>query len=179
MNLEPLIDTTSDVVGFHIAPTAWTRPNRVGRSADRIVGRAVREIEQDQALRTPEPQEGMALSGRQQILMDWEGVVEEVRDDDFTARLLDRRDASKVDTHSVEIPFTEVQLDDISLVRPGAIFYLTIYRSTSRAGQTRRTTTLYFRRLPSWTQSMLASAEDRAQRWKKSFGVGKNIVTAK
>jgi hypothetical protein len=176
MNLEPSIDTATDAAGFHTAPTAWTRPSRGRKSTARIVGRAVREIEQEQAPRTLKPQAGVAYSERLEVLMDWEGVVEEVGDDDFTARLMDRRSSSKVDTDTVDIPFAEVQLDDLSLVEPGAIFYLTIYRSTSR-GQTRRTTSLYFRRLPSWTHSMLASAEDRAQRWKKSFGVGKDSVT--
>jgi hypothetical protein len=176
MSFELALDTTAPR-HHQLAPTGWTRPRRSRNSDARIVGRAARVIEES-APPVLEPQQGIKYSERHEILMDWEGVVEEVGEDDFTARLMDRRGSSKVDTDSVEIPLTEVQLDDIALIQPGAIFYLTIYRSTSRAGQTRRTTSLYFRRLPSWTQSMLASAEERAQRWKKSFGVGKSIVTA-
>ena len=175
MIAESLIDTAAEL-SSHGAPTAWTRQTRSQQLSARLVGRAARRAEEE-APRVLEPQQGVKYSERLQVLMDWEGVVEEVHEDDFTARLLNRRGHSKVDTEEAEIPFTEVQLDDLSLVQPGAIFYLTVFRSTTFAGQSRRTTSLYFRRLPSWTRSMLVSAEERAQRWKKHFGVGKNVVT--
>ena len=112
-----------------------------------------------------------------QILKDWEGVVDEVNEDGFVARLMDRQSRGGIDTHVAEIPFSEVTQDDRPLVQHGAIFYLTIYRSIAAHGQHERTTRLYFRRLPAWTPTLLRSARQRADRWKKLFHVGQNLPT--
>jgi hypothetical protein len=112
-----------------------------------------------------------------QVLKDWEGVVDEVNADGFVARLMDRQNRAGIDTHVAEIPFSEVIHDDLALVQPGAIFYLTIYRSIAAHGQHERTTRLYFRRLPAWTPTLLKSARERADRWKTLFHVGKNLST--
>ena len=108
------------------------------------------------------------------VLQDWEGVVEEVREDDFVARLMDKTAGQKFDSEAAEIPKSEVDRDDIELLKPGAIFYLTVFRRVARNGRQERITRLIFRRLPAWTQTMLKSVGDRANSWKSFFGVGKS-----
>lgn len=143
---------------------------------DRLAGRVTRAFERQNPQLVLEPQKGAERGGeRLEVLKDWEGVVDEVSSDHFVARLLDRRGASKVDTDAAEIPYSEVNKDDLPLVKVGAIFYLTVYRVLTQPHG--RTTRLYFRRLPAWTPSVLASARTRAQRWKKRFSVAKSNAT--
>jgi hypothetical protein len=108
------------------------------------------------------------------VLQDWEGVVEDVRNDDFFARLRDRTSGSNFDAEAAEIPISEVDADDLPLLKPGAIFYLTIYRRILESGRHERATRMFFRRLPAWTPSMLQSVKERADRWKNFFSVAKS-----
>jgi hypothetical protein len=108
------------------------------------------------------------------VLQDWEGVVEEVRENDFFARLRDRTSGSNFDAEAAEIPIGEVDADDLPLLKPGAIFYLTIYRRILDSGRHERATRMFFRRLPAWTPSMLQSVKDRADRWESFFSVAKS-----
>jgi hypothetical protein len=152
--------------------------SRISPLPSRLAGQATRAFKENEQ---PEPpaQEGIHFSRTFQVLIDWEGVVEEVNADGFAARLLNRRNSSKVDTEAADIPFSEVNADDLPLVRPGAIFYLTVYRVIASSGQQQRTTRLFFRRLPAWTPSLLASARKRADGWKKRFGVAENNASGK
>src|SRR5882724_1839186 len=101
MSFEPAGCGTADV-SRPDSSTLWRRVRRPALS-DRLVGRAVRRLEEG-ALTVLEPQGGINYAERFNVLVDWEGVVEEVKDDEFTARLLNRRSASKVDTEFAEIP---------------------------------------------------------------------------
>jgi len=177
MNAQAATDTLVDQPDHPSRLATWTKPRLRTPAEARIAGRVARQVE-NREFQSLKPQEGARFSEKLHILMDWEGVVDEVRNQEFTARLLDRRSSSKVDTEYAEIPLTEVQADDRQLVQPGAIFYLTVYRVTSAVGQSERSTRLYFRRLPAWTRTMLASADKRAERWKRSFGVGKNVTAS-
>jgi hypothetical protein len=142
-----------------------------------LAGRAMRQFEEENThTRAVEDQGADRLGEKLQVLKDWEGVVDEVGPDYFMARLLDRRGASKVDTEAAKIPFTEVSKDDLPLVKEGAIFYLTVYRVLTPPHG--RTTRLFFRRLPAWTPSVLASARTRADRWKKRFGVAESRASS-
>jgi hypothetical protein len=140
----------------------------------RLAGLATRNFPKENGQPAQPPQEGIRSNQIFEVMMDWEGVVEEVNADGFVARLLDRRSSSKLDTEAADIPFSEVNPDDVPLVRPGAIFYLTVYRVIASSGQQQRSTRLFFRRLPAWTPALLASARNRADRWKKRFGVAEN-----
>ncbi|MDR3469810.1 MAG: hypothetical protein P4M07_28100 [Xanthobacteraceae bacterium] len=177
MSAQAAITTLVEQTDSSSRLATWAKPILRAPADARIAGRIAREVE-NREFQILEPQEGARFSEKLHVLMDWEGVVDEVRTEEFTARLLDRRSSSKMDTEYAEIPLTEVQADDRRLVQPGAIFYLTVYRVTNAVGQSERSTRLYFRRLPAWTRTMLASADKRAERWKRSFGVGKNVATS-
>ncbi|SRR6266700_2078094 len=146
--------------------------------ASSLAGHATRNFLQTYKPELPFPKPQQSTKETVQVLKDWEGVVDEVNADGFVARLLDRQNRAGIDTHAAEIPFSEVAPDDLPLVQPGAIFYLTIFRSIAAHGQHERTTRMYFRRLPTWTPALLKSARERADRWKKLFHVGKNITTS-
>jgi len=78
-------------------------------------------------------------------LQEWQGVVDEVGEADFTAQLADLTDRTR-EVEFAEIPFTEVDLTDREKIRPGAIFHMIIGYSR-RSGRTQtRETLLYFRR---------------------------------
>jgi hypothetical protein len=138
--------------------------------------RPVGTIEELRSTRSASAVETLRVAARERlvVLQDWEGVVEEVRKDDFFARLRDRTSGSNFDAEAAEIPISEVDSDDLPLLKPGAIFYLTIYRRILESGRHERTTRMFFRRLPAWTPTMLQSVKDRADRWKSFFSVAKS-----
>ena len=111
------------------------------------------------------------------MLQDWEGVVEEVLGDSFVARLRDRSDTSEFDKELAEIPLDDVTPDERPLLKPGAIFYLTIYRRVFPRHE--RATRLVFRRLPAWTDSMLKSVEVRANHLENFFRAAQEQGTSK
>lgn len=92
-------------------------------------------------------------------LQGWEGVVEEVSDRTFTARLFD---LSRPEIEEVaEFEVAEVFEDDRSLLEPGAVFYWDIGYLETPGGR-RRASEIRFRRLPAWTQEELDAAKKEA-----------------
>jgi hypothetical protein len=104
----------------------------------------------------PEPPRGVFLA-----LQRWEGVVLECREEEFLARLTDLTDED-VGEEEVELLFEDVPGEDRVLVKPGAVFYWAIGYRYEPSGQSSRVSTLRFRRLPVWSTSELAAAEERA-----------------
>lgn len=84
-------------------------------------------------------------------LYQWEGVVQEINGKGFSARLLPIENG-RADTGQVE--FADFDFDDLAdesdlqFVQEGAIFYWTLGKSRSRAGQITKTSLVRFRRLP-------------------------------
>ena len=101
----------------------------------------------------------------EEILQDWEGVVDEVDEAGkvFTARLRDLTVNEIHPSRTAEIPIEDVSDDDRKLLRPGAIFYLTAGRSL-RNGRLELFGRMAFRRLPGWTSADLLRIEERARR---------------
>jgi hypothetical protein len=93
-------------------------------------------------------------------LQQWEGVVDEVSGDAFTAILSDR--TAETPDERAEFSLDELSRSDFSLVRPGAIFAWTIGYRDMLTGQRIRFSTIRFRRLPAWTQRELDHARVRA-----------------
>lgn len=87
-------------------------------------------------------------------LQEWEGLIETVDGDTFTARLRDLTSAGRAEEQAV-IPLSEIDRSDHLRVQPGALFHL-IIGFVRRGGSQRRETFTYFRRhMPS--QSSAAS----------------------
>lgn len=105
------------------------------------------------------------------VLQDWEGVVETVGDESFTARLRDltinERDPSEI----AEFPVEDVSDDDRELLDVGAVFYVTVGRLIRSNGRQERFGRIVFRRLPGWTSSTLRRAEKRAERFSHYLGL--------
>lgn len=101
------------------------------------------------------------------VLQDWEGVVDSIGPRTFTARLRDRTNKETYASEMAELPIADVSDDDRELLRPGAIFYMTVGRLTRPSGRQDRVGRLVFRRLPAWTASTLRRAEQRAERLRR------------
>ena len=100
----------------------------------------------------------------------WEGIVLEVEDGTFRARLVD------LDRHApdedAEIYWSEVSDEDRDLVEPGAVFYWSIGYYTDRMGQRMRRSLVRFRRLPTWTKRELEDARHEAEKTAGILGWG-------
>jgi hypothetical protein len=101
-------------------------------------------------------------------LQSWEGVVLDVEDDAFRARLINVT-GDNVD-EEVTLAIDELCDFDLELLEPGAIFYWSIgYRQELR-GARERVSRIRFRRLPAWTESQLREAEARAATLARELG---------
>ena len=98
------------------------------------------------------------------VLQDWEGVVETIGNETFTARLRDRASSESYAGEMAELPVADISEDDRELLRSGAVFYLTVGRLVRASGRQERVGRLVFRRLPAWTASTLRRAKQRAER---------------
>lgn len=103
------------------------------------------------------------------VLQKWEGVVQTISEDAFTAILVDL-------TEEGEKEYAEFFLDDVVpsdkfLLKPGAIFYCCVGYAISESGGSRtRGTQLRFRRLPAWGKRDILKAEKAAEAINKEIG---------
>jgi hypothetical protein len=93
-------------------------------------------------------------------LQKWECAVLEVREESFTARLIDQTNQGQ--DEEAEFSLEEVPLADLPLLKPDAIFYWNIGYSDSLSGQRTRVSILRFRRLPVWRAEELETAKKEA-----------------
>jgi len=89
-----------------------------------------------------------------------EGVVLEIGDGEFEARLIDiLGDEPEV---TATFSFEDLSEDGLRLLKPGAIFYWNVGYSVSPSGQRSRVADLVFRRLPGRRNADVAAANKRA-----------------
>ena len=94
------------------------------------------------------------------LLQKWEGVVLEVDDENFTAKLIDSDE--RLPNHDATFLRTELPKEEQGLIEPGAPFVWTLgYRKIG--GTRERASVLYFRRLPPWDEREIVAAEPRAE----------------
>jgi len=102
------------------------------------------------------------------VIQIWEGNVLSV---DKDAGAMDVKLSAKIGNapdHSAEISLQWVASQDADLVKPGAIFYWTLYKETKR-GTIRNSQELRFRRLPSWSKIQLARIKSDAKQLAKKI----------
>jgi hypothetical protein len=94
------------------------------------------------------------------LLQKWDGVVLQVDDESFTAKLIDSE--GKLPDHDATFLRTELPKEEQELIEPGAPFVWTLgYR---KIGNTReRASVLYFRHLPPWEEGEIVAAGPRAK----------------
>jgi hypothetical protein len=88
------------------------------------------------------------------VLQIWEGTVVSVNAEKqvMSVKLTDR--AGLIPTHTGDIDLEWVAPQDMDLVKPGAVFYWTIYKETKR-GTIKNSEEIQFRRLPNWTKKQV------------------------
>lgn len=98
-----------------------------------------------------------------QFLVDaaFDGTILEVGIESFVARLTNKIDPKDIQ-EDAEFAFSEVPKADQSLIARGAMFYWFIGKTEKPHGQQSNTSLLRFRRLPTWTDADIASAQTRA-----------------
>jgi hypothetical protein len=95
-------------------------------------------------------------------LQIWEGTVTAV---DFDTRMMDVLLTAKMTAevpHTAGISLEWVTPQDMDLVRPGAVFYLTLFKKT-RKGSIQNSQELRFRRRPSWSRRQIELVRDEAE----------------
>ncbi len=94
-------------------------------------------------------------------LQIWEGTVLEIdRAVGAMDVVLDAK-IGQMPGHTAQIDLEWVSEQDQELVRPGAVFYLTLFKRTTR-GSVENSQELRFRRRPSWTAAQLKQVEEDA-----------------
>lgn len=129
--------------------------------------------EDSDAMMFSNPVQGLKSKHREAsevIVQDWEGIVESIETEIFTALLLDLTADEAYPGERADLPVEDITPDDRELLKPGAIFYLTVGRSTGPTGQRQRFSRMEFRRLPVWTSADFNRADERAQRLARFLG---------
>src|SRR5262249_16081638 len=110
---------------------------------------------------------------REIIAHHWEGTVERVEGDTFSATLRSLSDPDESEKQA-ELPKDALNEDDFEMLRPGAVFYWTIGYSISASGLCSRSSTLAFRRLPAWTKKDVERLKLKAKELFAAFGEERN-----
>lgn len=110
------------------------------------------------------------VSARVEVLQKWEGYVEEIGEETFTARLVDKSGTEP--EQQAELLISDVAIDDRDLLVAGGVFYWTIGYRNDVCGGLRRTSSLRFRRLPAWSQKELSKAREQAAEAFAALGWG-------
>ena len=102
-------------------------------------------------------------------LQEWEGVVIDIGQDSFTARLIDLTAHSSEEGEEADFPLDDLTENDRRLLRRGAIFRWAIGYHRSKGGTKKRVSQIVFRRLPQWTERELSEAAKAAERISRSI----------
>ena len=94
-------------------------------------------------------------------LQVWEGVVNDVDHDAQIMQVVLTPRMLVDEPHTADIELQWVADQDLDLVKPGAVFYLTLFKRTSK-GSISNSQELRFRRLPSWSKSQMVEIDKRA-----------------
>lgn len=104
-----------------------------------------------------------AESADASVIQTWEGKVLRVDPQQEVMEVSLEAMIGDVPAHAAEIELQWVSDQDRDLVKPGAIFYLTLFKRT-RHGSIDNTQELRFRRLPAWTRQQVARVHEDALR---------------
>jgi hypothetical protein len=102
-------------------------------------------------------------------LQEWEGVVTSVREEAFTARIVDLTHPTGCPDEEAEFPMSELSDDDFGLVTPGAFFRWSVGITKTPGGSKKPTSLIVFRRLPRWTRRDIQRADAVAREIIDSF----------
>lgn len=101
-----------------------------------------------------------------QVIQEWEGYVQEIKDDTFTASLLDITENQNYPTEEADFNIQDVNNFDMHFLRNGAVFRWVIGYYQSPSGSKRRSSELVFRRMPRFSNSSIKKADKKAKEFK-------------
>jgi hypothetical protein len=96
-------------------------------------------------------------------LQVWEGTVVSVDNAAGIMQVVLDAKIGQMPRHTAEIELSDVSSQDEDLVRPGAVFYLTLYKRTLPSVE--NVEELRFRRRPSWSSTQLARIDKEATKF--------------
>lgn len=92
----------------------------------------------------------------------WEGTVIEVDHANRNMKVMLDAKMEEIPKHTGEIDLEWVAEQDEDLVRPGGVFYLTLFKRTKR-GSIENVQELRFRRRPSWSTEQIKQVNKDAE----------------
>lgn len=111
----------------------------------------------------PRPQTNVIVTGR------WEGAVTNVGQETFDGQFVpvDRREPRLEATFLI----SEVDEDDLELIRPGALFYIVASEVRVSARRWQPSSVVQFRRIPRVTENDIADASAQAAKLRQKLGL--------
>jgi len=151
----PTLDTPEGLSIWHDRPDEETI---AGSDSPQVTFASDRESSAQSSKISPLALTTSSAQDQYQVRRRWRGVVQEISEDSFDAEIFDQ-DHADSPREAAEFSMEDVDLGDLSLVQPGAVFYWMVGYVTTRG--TRRTfSEIRFRRLPVWTRAELAKLEE-------------------
>ncbi len=105
-------------------------------------------------------------------LQIWEGTVQSVDQSAGTMDVILVSKTVEIPEHTGSIELQWVSDQDKDLVRPGAVFYLTLFKRTRR-GSIENSQELRFRRVPNWTRKQLQQVNTEVDALRSKFKAGR------
>lgn len=95
----------------------------------------------------------------------WEGSVLSTDSCEGSMQVLLSAKMGSIPEHTGTIALRLVSDQDADLVKPGAVFYLTMFNQTKRGGTIVNSQELQFRRRPNWSKNQLDRIDERAEKF--------------
>jgi hypothetical protein len=114
-----------------------------------------------------------------EVIAEWDGYVEEIYSDYFSASMRGLRGFGVVgQEEEAEIPISDVDPEDRDLLVEGGFFRLMIAYESPRVGPRKRYTTVQFRRLPAFTKRELDARDREADELVNGFQLEESSKSA-
>ncbi|MDD4972676.1 MAG: hypothetical protein PHT07_24870 [Paludibacter sp.] len=96
------------------------------------------------------------------VIQIWEGCIQSVNEDERSMRASLNAKMGVIPEHVANIDLQWVSEQDQDLVKPGAVFYLTLFKRVKRGGSIENSQELRFRRRPNWSKTQIMKINNRA-----------------
>lgn len=106
------------------------------------------------------------------VIQVWEGTVLEIDSVRRSMRVQLHAKIGDIPDHVGEIDLEWVADQDLDLVAPGAVFYLTLFKKRRRGGTIQNSQELRFRRRPAWTRQQLGKIVEIAEQLRTKLRPG-------
>ena len=133
----------------------------------RVVGQDVAKLDPKQAANLVPRRQSPPASRRNTSsfhpIIEWEGYVDGIGDEDFVVMLVDIQSKAKLPADMATFPIADLSPYERGLLREGAIVRLVLGMERSPDGQKSKKSVLHFRRLPVFTKADFERARVKAR----------------